>query len=1128
MKKIIPIFIYISNCLLGPLAEASLASEFYSNVKGKVVDALFKGGAARGVRGVEIKAAAGGGSDILLSGKKIAEMAPGRNLQDFGPDKIAQILNAGSSQAMKGIEAQYKGLTLMEKVAFQIAQANREFPFEAWAFFVAIGAIKTFNLITKYHDDPLALKHHFEEQSDPVGLFSFYAFMQSSGIFGVVLQQFLKGNGQSPLAGTVLSFLTMGIGTIAQSYAGQVLHDKDFLGCVNEGLQDSAVKKWEESSGIKQKANRSPCSQLYDALVTRHNWTKIFPDVLSMTVAAFISHWTQANLVKLGTSVADTQFFRLMSIRLANFAIPGAGLMTAVAYVFTNQRVTNALLFLIPNGTITQPTTDWIWENMTNAMDMRQLEQDMVREILKEKNSHWNLGKNPRACINSEQKDDSKKEIEKNCEKDLAFLLGQFATAQSEWRHFLLQDIYQAHEHWLQFLTNFWNQYRGSYQVYSEFINQVRDSKGKQDSNNSRFNLIAPLHGVQFPAELELAKLPNTPENQTHRQELQSKIDESRRLLYDNPGYPEVDQWYVVHEAGKTIRDFLSSISSQSLRPSELRALNYLSGIFYKPEIEQQLRKVDKEGGYVDIDSDLMKKGKALEYFNELYPSMSALNIQTTSAFKVIMNQLKKILGNPEPILEPGKGWMVSFEENAPIAKENKVQYTDPHRRRGTVPTPLITDYSLVSMVCGPSPERGEALADGITPPGFPTNFLPPRLVEPNEPQPFMLNHNFFRSPGRKNQLAYNVNSACESIGVKRESIYLTKLVDKENPDRIYRGYLDYMRENLRTDLQASPEVFEKWWLKNVETDAKKWMDTFNSYYLKLIAQLARRFKDSGQDSSISDSIRDRLSQVGSRLGGNQILPLQPLESARQEVAIYLLILNELYKSKIQQGKDGKIGDKYQPIKISKWSKFLPDFLGLSGLTRKNSLNLFSEVLKSPNSDFEFIAMKGDPEGLKKAGIDPASIQPVEWAAIGEVRSLFNGLYTLLKRLTPVKRLDGNALASSVSDDEFMKLQETLNSKISEIAGVFKVGTGLAEANGSLPDLNPNLNEASTRESAAVGAAIKGLQTVSQELISLGKIANVATFKGEGSETVTSPGQQELLKPAGARPKNGSSSMLRF
>jgi hypothetical protein len=68
----------------------------------------------------------------------------------------------------------------------------KQFPLEAFAFFTAIGAITSSQLIFKFHENPVAMDQFLTSQKDPIGQLGFAAFMITNGLVAEPLMSLVQ------------------------------------------------------------------------------------------------------------------------------------------------------------------------------------------------------------------------------------------------------------------------------------------------------------------------------------------------------------------------------------------------------------------------------------------------------------------------------------------------------------------------------------------------------------------------------------------------------------------------------------------------------------------------------------------------------------------------------------------------------------------------------------------------------------------------------------------------------------------------------------------------------------------------------------------------------------------------
>ncbi|UYL10416.1 hypothetical protein B9G69_007460 [Bdellovibrio sp. SKB1291214] len=374
----------------------------------------------------------------------------------------------------------------------------------------------------------------------------------------------------------------------------------------------------------------------------------------------------------------------------------------------------------------------------------------------------------------------------------------------SAWRMANLADVYEANQNWQSALYQLTQGYRATENFYGDFVSQVRQTRFEGSSNLAR---MAPLNGV-------------TPDG------MKKGADDS---YHTDPKFIETRQAYTVTDVASAATVLLNSPDYKSLMAPE------------KKKFESIINALG--------DKDLNKVGAALTELNSEM-ARSAQNI-TVSRYYQVLNQLRAMLGNPEPMMQLGRSWATTYV-TSPSSYE-KVKDTNYYRRVGLFGTPKISDYMIMQMVCGPDIEKGDASVRSSA--GYPAVFLPPTIANSQD--------EFYE---------------CEGIaeGAKENRIYDWKVKSQGGN---YNGWVDYLLAQTRPSIIGTKESsgFETWWKNNSYAQMKTAFDKFGVEYDKIVVKLVRGLYKPGKIAI----------NAGPAYNGT-------MNSIFQEERAYLSILNEL------------------------------------------------------------------------------------------------------------------------------------------------------------------------------------------------------------------------------------------
>lgn len=243
---------------------------------------------------------------------------------------------------------------------------------------------------------------------------------------------------------------------------------------------------------------------------------------------------------------------------------------------------------------------------------------------------------------------------------------------------------------------------------------------------------------------------------------------------------------------------------------------------------------------------DLMKIGMAIAQLNQKISETAQSRLGTGENFLRELHEIKMSLGAPDPVFEVGRGFIENFSKSSIMKSFKDVQFP---ARSGAFLTSKASDYLLVQMVCGPDVQAGEKTI--ATTSGFKAEFKPPQIKISDD----------------------EVDSLCFAHHMNPNQIFKMKLaVDGQQ----YRGVIDYLRKNIRTDILAgSNNKFGDWWASHVESE------------------MHLAFKDYGKkyESIVADLVAN-LNMEKNKISNFSNLSNAVTVSALQEIRSYLMILD--------------------------------------------------------------------------------------------------------------------------------------------------------------------------------------------------------------------------------------------
>ncbi len=361
--------------------------------------------------------------------------------------------------------------------------------------------------------------------------------------------------------------------------------------------------------------------------------------------------------------------------------------------------------------------------------------------------------------------------------------LKNFKTKMSDWRMMNMADVLEANQAWSENLFQLTSMYNSSYSFYNSFVNEVRNVHYNQQ-------VVKPLM-MSYPLNGVIAK-----GLQSDRQDL---IFQSPKMVENwqaDTVYDVVDQ---IDQFAKT-KEYRDLFENEKVRLSKIRSL------------------MNSE--------DRLKMGEGLDWLNYSINETQQSIVYSNSYVKALTD-IRKNLGHPEPKIEPGRGFLASFEQ-AP-ATAASLKGTPFYRQVGNIQTPHVTEYLLMQMICGPDAEKGEQIIK--TSLGFPAVFLPPQLKTESE----------------------SFSQVCDTLGRAKytpDNIYIWPTKNQagnpqSNPQgpTERRGFLSYLVDNTRMSVLGSESEsgFQKWWTQNTETQMQRSFDSFSKSYDAIVVRMVQK-----------------------------------------------------------------------------------------------------------------------------------------------------------------------------------------------------------------------------------------------------------------------------------------------
>ncbi|HEY1079980.1 MAG TPA: hypothetical protein VGE46_07775, partial [Bdellovibrio sp.] len=363
--------------------------------------------------------------------------------------------------------------------------------------------------------------------------------------------------------------------------------------------------------------------------------------------------------------------------------------------------------------------------------------------------------------------------------KELVSELKLFKKRMSDWRMMNMSSVYEAHQNWSQALQQLTGMYNSSHAFYGDFVNQIRSARFKEETMPN-LQKVYLFNGV------------------TAKDQQTGFEDE----YHNKPSMVEHSQHETIDDAGQLGLKMMKMDWAKSLFENERAKLQ---SIFTK-----------LASGKRDVMAAGLNEIRA-EYINNMQ------NVSVSLHYRQIVQKFFSDLGGPRPVLEPGRGYLFTYEAAPTTGKTLKG--TNFYRKVGQFQTPTITDYFVMQMMCGPDSEKGQSSVRQSM--GFASVFLPPQIKNGAD------NFKFCDAPP---QISYSENE-----------IYSTSVATSTN--KIYRGMIDYLVNEARPSIvgdQKNPK-FEDWWQERTETQMQAAFAQFSKSYDEIVVKLIKGIYEPGR-----------------------------------------------------------------------------------------------------------------------------------------------------------------------------------------------------------------------------------------------------------------------------------------
>ncbi len=757
--------------------------------------------------------------------------------------------------------------------------AVKQFPMEAFTFFVALGALSKGQLMMSFADNPASFEQHlnahdFRTAEGRMGYMGFLAFMQGSRHTENVLRTIWGANGR---LGPFIPYIGMSIGFLMSN----VIHE---AGNIEE------VKKCVASleSRVADEEKYSTCERAYDSWAEyRYEKMKQFaPTIFAMLTSTLAAGVLSSKVGKVVMAVGWKVGFTA-----ARVAAGGNPLGIVVTFGGWVLKVGQFMLFTKAQEMIEPSLTQW-FKNTVNGGDLKSLETDLMTQLHFKKKTKWKLP------------------LQKEY-GDLDLSLRKLSQLSFDWRKGNIMDIIMAHQAWQTYLSSYSQSYTATMNFYSNYIGEYQN----------RYILNKPsLLDAQYLLSGVYPTLPESTENQPNELVRKKEYEyyQVQRLVEARKAVEEEIKKFTKEEIAQDPKFFAEFNKALGLLPTEdvlkqttfdlQKYANALDMINKALLIEPHYPGSNADQDQAPIDPNDIPEDVSPE-------AAETIEITGTHNYKSgffrdgreYYSALRKAIGDPVPLRDPGIGYLRAYEFsptgkdslaglNFPITEEtldikngNKnyinrllkwAEFISQESnflksKTNTINYFQPTQFMIAQSVLGPRADLGQPLTEA-TDDGFPAFFKPPRLTESYKYE-FQLD----QIRGRRGTLATIFNTPVKVIG--------SSVVTYNSLFQVARS------QNIMPSVVNHKDGFMGWWKEHVESQYIEAWQKFEESYQHIMVRLMDRYKyyNKGITAQTMGQWWDNAFRSGM---SNSPLSNGLQISYRQERRLYQMILGEIVK----------------------------------------------------------------------------------------------------------------------------------------------------------------------------------------------------------------------------------------
>lgn len=664
---------------------------------------------------------------------------------------------------------------------------NKRFAPESMTFFVAIGLVTYNSMWIKSHGDPLAMERHILSLKDPIAHLSFYAFMVANGFYIN-----LRSKNMDPLTKAQmmrrLSYQGMAVGSLASSIVADLGHSGKM--CVDYWIM-----------GRNDEKSIAACNGAWKHWTVRNKFQQYFPQIMAMWASQAATEIIDANARKSFTKITSTNVAKkfLQKKVLVNFAkkITGAD----VAITFAGGTFSMKVLRWV--GKVTQFTMFVAVDHAMSPYTYRPL-NNIIRPVLFDIDSlaiNNYISAADQINWDDQRLPEANKQVcsvrNPNClEKRIVEEIESFSSQMQQWREHLNSDAELDISGWMELTKKLLNQLDYSYKFYKSFVSNFfqtlnigsRIRSGElQKSAATNISLFPfrklPLYGVG------IGEYKTTGGN----------VEDLYLLATSELERKQKEHVLTVANAAEKAAAVLNGADLQKFK-----------------SIIEKLKSDDVNtvgNGLVDINQILE--------INSLQDPSNKSSLYSKD-FKSILGKLRKIIGNPMPIVYPFAGFTQAFSANAamsaiaPDADFSLWSLNDKYMFNKEA------DLMTYKIFCGPEQGNLTKRTFRLFGLGEPVNMISPQF-----------------NPPRLLKKSADLDKYCaewrktRELKIFSENLYGQKIGEYSMSNFFMNNFNFNIIGDYRN--QENEHVFEKWWLENGRKSLDSEFKAFDEKFKKLV-----------------------------------------------------------------------------------------------------------------------------------------------------------------------------------------------------------------------------------------------------------------------------------------------------